>query len=304
MGNFKPAWDLEYDCSVLPSASGWHNVVGGNMMSIIDEMLYINDNSISSGSYFEMKNVINDSNIVTLECTIKVMGSNKHFSVQMQINDNKMGMLIGLEPSKLTIIDANLSIIKSIDIDLTDFNIIKIIKYGQSKFELYINNKFIYENSLNDNGKNYNGLIIGAGSTAFLGELYIKNVRYCLDGIPIYYSGSYLINQNENYYSTNSNFLNLGQLKDNTRLEKWYNKYGADDVNIITQNLNNKEFPMSKDESGIWKTDFQLDMNEVIDSIELIDTDENNKSIKYNCNDYRILDLCDDQFKLTMCKSK
>ncbi|NFJ31971.1 cell adhesion protein [Clostridium botulinum] len=114
----------------------------------------------------------------------------------------------------------------------------------------------------------------------------------------------YLINQNKNYYLTKSNFINLGQPTDNTQLENWYNKYGADDVNIITQNLNNKEFPMTKDENGIWKTDFELDMNEVIDNIELVDTDENNKSIKYNCNDYKILDLCDDQFKLTMCKTK
>ncbi|ENK0556227.1 hypothetical protein AB2T19_000985 [Clostridium botulinum] len=114
----------------------------------------------------------------------------------------------------------------------------------------------------------------------------------------------FLISQNSNYYSTKSNFINLGQPKDNTQLENWYNKYGADDVNIITQNLNNKEFPMTKNENGIWKTDFQLDMNEVIDNIELVDIDEENKSIKYNCNDYRILDLCDDQFKLTMCKSK
>lgn len=111
-----------------------------------------------------------------------------------------------------------------------------------------------------------------------------------------------LINQNKNYYSTKSNFFSLGQPTDSTQLENWYNKYGSEDVNIITQNLNNKEFPMTKDESGIWKTDFQLDMNEVIDNIELVDTDENNKCIKYNCNDYRILDLCDDQFKLTMCK--
>ncbi|WP_242967515.1 hypothetical protein [Clostridium botulinum] len=114
----------------------------------------------------------------------------------------------------------------------------------------------------------------------------------------------YLINQNKNYYSTNSNFLNLGQPIDNIQLENWYNKYGSGDVNIITQNLNNKEFPMSKNENGIWKTDFQLDINHVTDNIDLVDTDENNKSIKYNCNDYKILDLCDDQFKLTMCKTK
>ena len=114
----------------------------------------------------------------------------------------------------------------------------------------------------------------------------------------------FLIEQEGKYYNINNNYQELGILKDNLELENWYKKYGADDVNIITQNLNNKEFPMSKDENGIWKTDFQLDMNEVIDNIELVDIDEENKSIKYNCNDYRILDLCDDQFKLTMCKSK
>ncbi|GAA0083009.1 hypothetical protein [Clostridium sp. CTA-6] len=114
----------------------------------------------------------------------------------------------------------------------------------------------------------------------------------------------YLINQNKNYYLINSNFLNLGQPTDNTQLQNWYNKYGADDVNIITENLNNKEFPMSKSENGIWKTDFQLDMNDVTDNIDLVDTDENNKSIKYDCNDYRILDLCDDEFDIRMFKEK
>ncbi|WP_243157947.1 DUF6273 domain-containing protein [Clostridium sporogenes] len=113
-----------------------------------------------------------------------------------------------------------------------------------------------------------------------------------------------LIEQEGKYYNINNNYQELGILKDNLELENWYKRYGVDDVNIITQNLNNKEFPMSKDENGIWETDFQLDMNEVIDNIELVDIDEENKSIKYNCNDYRILDLCDNQFKLTMCKSK
>lgn len=117
-------------------------------------------------------------------------------------------------------------------------------------------------------------------------------------------SKKYLINQNNNYYSTKLNFINLGQHTDNTQLENWYNKYGADDVNIITQNLNNKEFPMSKDESGIWKTDFQLDMNDVTDNIDLVNINENNKSIKYDCNDYRILDLCDDEFDVRMYKEK
>ncbi|MBD5589219.1 LamG-like jellyroll fold domain-containing protein [Clostridium botulinum] len=132
-----------------------------------------------------------------------------------------------------------------------------------------------------------------------------------LDEIEIYdevveftYNKYYLINQNNNYYSTKSNFINLGQHTDNTQLENWYNKYGADDVNIITQNLNNKEFPMTKNESGIWKTDFELDMNDVTNNINLVDTDENNKSIKYDCNDYRIIDLCDDEFDIRMYKER
>ncbi|KEI76992.1 hypothetical protein N486_14985 [Clostridium botulinum B2 128] len=114
----------------------------------------------------------------------------------------------------------------------------------------------------------------------------------------------YLINQNKNYYSTNSNFLNLGQPIDNIQLENWYNKYGSGDVNIITQNLNNKEFPMSKNENGIWKTDFQLDINDVTDNIDLVDINENNKSIKYDCNNYRILDLCDDEFDIMQYREK
>ncbi|APH20967.1 TPA: LamG-like jellyroll fold domain-containing protein [Clostridium botulinum] len=142
----------------------------------------------------------------------------------------------------------------------------------------------------------------------------VDSKEYCLKGLldnfEIYNevieftNKKYLINQNENYYSINSNFLNLGQPIDNTQLENWYNKYGADDVNIITQNLNNKEFPMTKNESGIWETDFQLDMNDVADNIDLVDMDENNKSIKYNCNDYRIIDLCDDEFDIRMLKEK
>ncbi|GAA0062989.1 hypothetical protein LAV60_07345 [Clostridium sporogenes] len=117
-------------------------------------------------------------------------------------------------------------------------------------------------------------------------------------------NNKFLIKQNNDYYLIKSNFYNIGQPIDNTQLQNWYHKYGLDDINTITQSLNNKEFPMSKNENGIWKTDFELDINEVRDNIELVDIDENNKSIKYNCNDYRILDLCDDEFDIRMLKEK
>ncbi|HDK7176498.1 TPA: hypothetical protein PTV31_003112 [Clostridium botulinum] len=310
MANFKPAWDVEYDCSVLPNVAipSWNQISGMNMMSIVNEMLYINDNSTTSGAWVGIKNVINSEKITTLECNIKIVSSSRHFSLAMQMNDNEKGCFLGLESQKIHILKNEVnsmpSIIKSIDIDLTNFNTIKLIKYGQTKFEIYINDNLIEESNYLYNQNNLNGMWIGAISVPETGSCYIKNIRYCLDGIPVYYSNYYLINQNKNYYSTNSNFLNLGQPIDNTQLENWYNKYGADDVNIITENLNNKEFPMSKSENGIWKTDFQLDMNDVTDNIDLVDINENNKSIKYDCNDYRILDLCDDEFDIRMFKEK
>ncbi|ABS39358.1 hypothetical protein [Clostridium botulinum] len=307
MGAFKPAWDLEYDCSVLPNVAKplWDNITGINLMSIVNGMLYINDNSTTSPAGLEMKNIINSKKIVTCEFNIKIVSSNISYALSIQINDGEKGIMLGLEPTKINIFnDDNFpQVTKSIDVDLTDFNTIKLIKYGQTKFQVYINDILIEENNYLYN-TNENIVGIGATASKYTGSCYIKNIRYCLDGIPIYYPNSYLINQNNNYYSTKSNFLNLGQPIDNIQLENWYNKYGSGDVNIITQNLNNKEFPMSKNENGIWKTEFQLDMNDVTDNIELVDIDENNKSIKYNCNDYRILDLCNDQFKLTMCKTK
>ncbi|EPY2277913.1 hypothetical protein ACXAT3_002665 [Clostridium sporogenes] len=300
MGNFKPAWDVEYNCSVLPNlmAPFWTIVGDIKLMNIIDNMLYINDNSTTSPSFLGMENVVENDKITTFECDIKIINASNFISIQMQINDSQKGILLGLEPKKITIFDNNypFQIIKSISVDLTNFNKIKLIKYGQTKFQVYINDTLIEENNYFYNVSNSNGIYVGAGSTPQTGSCFIKNIRYCLDGIPIYYPNSYLINQNNNYYSTKSNFINLGQPIDNTQLKNWYYKYGADDINTINQDLDNKEFPMSKDENGIWETDFRLDINEIKDNIELINIDENNKSIKYNCNDYRILDLCDDEF--------
>lgn|GEM_PF-5259874 len=309
MGAFKPAWDVEYDCSVLPNVatSPWSISGDINLMHIIDRMLYINDNSTTSPSALAMNNIISSDKITTFECDIKIISASNFLSLQMQINDDQKGIDLGLESNKINIFDNSaypFRIIKSINVDLTNFNKIKLIKYGQTKFQIYINDKLIEENNYFSNIRDSNSLYIGAGSTPNTGSCYIKNIRYCLDGIPIYYPNSYLINQNNNYYSINSNFLNLGQPIDNNQLENWYNKYSSDDVNIITQNLHNKEFPMTKAENGIWKTDFELDMNDVTDNIDLVDINENNKSIKYDCNDYRILDLCDDEFDIRMFKEK
>ncbi|EPY2277916.1 hypothetical protein ACXAT3_002668 [Clostridium sporogenes] len=47
-----------------------------------------------------------------------------------------------------------------------------------------------------------------------------------------------------------------------------------------------------------------MHINEIKNNIKLVNIDEENKSIKYNCNDYRIIDLCDDKFHIMQYKRK
>lgn len=210
----------------------------------------------------------------------------------------KIDFINSVIPSKLTIQGTNTSYLpKKIrvsmsdnDIDYVEIDIIDNIKNNNKV------NEYVYRTPT----KKYRFLKIEFLELYLTDWLAINQIQF-FEAIS---ATKYLINQNKNYYLTKSNFLNLGQPIDNTQLENWYNKYGSDDVNIITKNLNNKEFPMTKNESGIWKTDFQLDMNEVTDNIDSVDIDEDNKSIKYDCNNYRILDLCDDEFDIMQYKQK
>ncbi|WMJ80986.1 hypothetical protein RBU49_01665 [Clostridium sp. MB40-C1] len=138
---------------------------------------------------------------------------------------------------------------------------------------------------------------INSNSYSSFIEYYDNFTIYCL------IKDRYLIKQNTNYYSINSNLSTIGQPSDNIQLKTWFDKHGVDDINILTENLSIKETPMTKDEATeIWKTDFKLDFNDITENIELIDTDENNKSIKYDCNNYRILDLLQDKFDIMMLK--
>lgn len=84
---FRPAWDLEYDCSVLPNVAKplWDNITGINLMSIVNGMLYINDNSTTSPAGLEMKNIINSKKIVTCEFNIKIVSSNISYALSIQI---------------------------------------------------------------------------------------------------------------------------------------------------------------------------------------------------------------------------
>ncbi|CDI49195.1 discoidin domain-containing protein [Clostridium tetani] len=118
----------------------------------------------------------------------------------------------------------------------------------------------------------------------------------------------FLLKQNSNYYSIKNNFYKLGQPNDNAQLEQWYDKYGTKNVNTILEPLDFKDVPMSLEEStGIWKTDFELDANKILGNIKMIEEsikNEGNKTIRYECEQYKIYDKLDNEFEIMMADNK
>lgn len=116
----------------------------------------------------------------------------------------------------------------------------------------------------------------------------------------------FLIKQSNDYYSVKNNLCELGQSIDNTQLEQWYDKYGMGYISILTTPQSFREMPMALDEiTDIWKTDFELDANNIIDNVELIeneDIENNYKIIKYDSPQYRIFDELNDEFEIMMIK--
>lgn len=94
--------------------------------------------------------------------------------------------------------------------------------------------------------------------------------------------------QNNQYYTINNNYINLGQSNDNNQLINWLNKYGYEDISILTKSLNNKMVPMDLNNDNI-NVSWDIDLNDVIDSINLIEKYDR-KYIQYNCDNYKIID--------------
>ncbi len=52
----------------------------------------------------------------------------------------------------------------------------------------------------------------------------------------------YLIKQNNNYYSINNNYIDLGIINNNEELDNLINEYGYNDLSILTKELNTKKY--------------------------------------------------------------
>ncbi|NFC38435.1 hypothetical protein EXN11_01535, partial [Clostridium botulinum] len=104
---------------------------------------------------------------------------------------------------------------------------------------------------------------------------------------PNLINNNYLLKQNNNYYSINNNYINLGKIDGDKKLNNLIDKYGYDDLSIITQELNNKKIP-TKLENDYYKS-FDINLNDIKDSISLIEENDK-KYIEYGCSAYKISD--------------
>ncbi|WP_231160361.1 hypothetical protein [Clostridium botulinum] len=111
-------------------------------------------------------------------------------------------------------------------------------------------------------------------------EWYIEKLKFC----------SYLLKQNNQYYSVKSSFYKLGEPENNQELEKWYKKHGISNLNELIKKKNSKSVDLKLDKNDIYKTTISIDFSEIANNIEYIDED-NQKEIEYNVKEYQLLNL-------------
>ena len=96
----------------------------------------------------------------------------------------------------------------------------------------------------------------------------------------------FLIKQNDNYYTIDNEYIDLGKINTKNDLNNLLDKYGFQDLSLITREFDGKKVHMYKDKNDIWETDSELDMKNVEDDIQLVE-ENNEKYIKYGftkCN--------------------
>ncbi|EPY2304972.1 hypothetical protein ACXATD_000596 [Clostridium sporogenes] len=108
-------------------------------------------------------------------------------------------------------------------------------------------------------------------------EWYIEEIK----------NNKYLLKQNNNYYSINNNYIDLGKINNSEDLNTIIDEHGHNDLSIITKELNTKKIPV-KLENDYYKS-FDINLNDIKDSINLIEEDDK-KYIEYGCNNYKISD--------------
>ncbi|EPY2277917.1 hypothetical protein ACXAT3_002669 [Clostridium sporogenes] len=113
----------------------------------------------------------------------------------------------------------------------------------------------------------------------------------------------FLIKQNDNYYTIDNGYIDLGQVNTKSDLNNLFNKYGFEDLSLITKEFDGKKVHMTKDTDDIWETDSEIDVNKVEGDVQLVE-ENNEKYIKYGFGKCNIPDeinkINDGKFKILM----
>ncbi|EPY2277908.1 hypothetical protein ACXAT3_002660 [Clostridium sporogenes] len=113
----------------------------------------------------------------------------------------------------------------------------------------------------------------------------------------------FLIKQNDNYYTIDNGYIDLGQVNTKSDLNNLFNKYGFEDLSLITKEFDGKKVHMTKDTDDIWETDSEIDVNKVEGDVQLVE-ENNEKYIKYGLGKCNIPDeinkINNGKFKILM----
>jgi len=113
----------------------------------------------------------------------------------------------------------------------------------------------------------------------------------------------FLIKQNDNYYTIDNGYIDLGQVNTKEDLNNLFDKYGFEDLSLITKEFDGKKVHMTKDKDDIWETDSEIDVNKVEGDVQLVE-ENNEKYIKYGFGKCNIPDeinkINDGKFKILM----
>ncbi|MBO0575245.1 hypothetical protein EXQ42_10325 [Clostridium botulinum] len=181
----------------------------------------------------------------------------------------------------------------------TKLRIITYVSPTQSILSLYIDGKFINDfNGVNPSQALLRVLAFDIQNLSNKEHHVVLNFKgdkkmIVLDAIDInengelkpYNSDKYLLKQNNNYYSINNNYIDLGKIDNNEELDNLIDEYGYNDLSILTRELNSKKIP-TRLEKDYYKS-FYINLNDIKDNINLIEENDK-KYIEYECSSYKI----------------
>ncbi|WP_225893811.1 hypothetical protein [Clostridium botulinum] len=273
-------YDLKYEANVLPT-DGKYGLMEYNKKnatsSISDGILNIKTNA---GAIYYKKDNINPNNIILIKTKGKVLSGVWYIC---EIIDGSKRCVATALPDRIILCGG-----QEFHVDMTKEHEIIVIKNKQINAKVYIDGKLLSTTEqLNGDWGDFVGFGNGASETS--DDIYIDYFYYNLNfnKNKLDELKYYLLKQNNNYYSINNNYIDLGKIDNNEELNNLIDEYGYNDLYILTKELNTKKVPTNL-ENDYYKS-FDIDLNDIKDNINLIEENDK-KYIEYGCSNYKISD--------------